>query len=482
MDRYRFKMNFINVDPLFKTYESSAVECEFIYKGVFDRSIDSIIDTLARGNFPQNLKGNFAFFYKDSRRVVAAVDHLPNYNLFYDNTNVSHIFRVFRNDSSIINETIAQQMNFFWGGSVGTDTNLRGVNRLEAGTYFTKDLTSDIITVESYIDLYTHEYDSSITVSDIADITEQIIEEQTREPFNLLWSSGTDSNCVLGFIRKLNRTDRCQLVSLYSNTSITDERPNIQYLESVYGLQSKYIDLGSYIGITDEVKRRISDPNEQEVYKNNFHRTWYGFWYENNIFQKYTSLYDNNLHTFPTLTGEAGDQLFGSRFGKAIINLLVQKPSATPTEVAELFVSSDIFRFTRSFIRRPKNWIDSLDSQIKRFAAYQSAVDWTENAWTKINCSGDTINNVELLQYLYKASHRAYNYSQLAECNFMHPFGDYRLFHTIFKTPGSWKIKNGKTRRLSLEIIKDFVDDGPWHWPKSGIQMPAQQTSQIKNG
>jgi asparagine synthetase B (glutamine-hydrolysing) len=471
-------MEFINADPYFKKYISNESPSEFYYNGVFDKAIESIISTLDAGKFPINLKGNFGFFYKGSGRVVMAVDHLPTHNLFYTNDTASHIFRSLQTRTDVANKVMIQQRNFFWGGTVGTDTTVIGIKRLEAGTYLVKNLESNEIVVNEYIDLYKHDPDESISIGDLADITEQIIEEQTRDPFNLLWSSGTDSNCVYGFIRKLKREENCQLISLYSEDSITDERPNIQYLEEQYNCKTIYKDLGKFIGITDEVKSRVADPNTAVVYKENFYRTWHGCWFETNIFQKYSALYDLKLNNKKTFTGEAGDQLFGSRFGKIILNLLTQVPTASSKDIAELFVSADIFRFSLAFIQRNKDWQHSLDNDPIRLSAYQANVDWTQKTWERISCN-DKINNIELLQYMYKASHRCYNYGQLAGCEFVHPFGDYRLFHTIFKTPGHWKITNGKTRRLSLSMIENYVDPGPWNWAKSGIQLPTQHTSRI---
>jgi asparagine synthetase B (glutamine-hydrolysing) len=471
-------MQFVNSTPSFQKYVSNNSPSEFYYNGIFDKAIESIISTLDAGKFPIHLKGNFGFFYKGNNRVVVAVDHLPTYNLFYTNDKVSHIFRSLQTKQDTPDQIMVQQRNFFWGGTVGPNTTVNGIHRLEAGTYLVKNLESNEITINEYIDLYKHEPDESISIGDIADITEQIIEEQTREPFNLFWSSGTDSNCVYGFIRKLKREENCQLISLYSEDSITDERPNIQYLEKEYGVQTLYKDLGKYIGITDEVKRRVADPATAFEYKENFYRTWEGHWFETNIFQKYTALYDLKLNNRKTFTGEAGDQIFGSRFGKIILNLLTQMPNASSKDVAELFVSSDIFRFSEAFIKRNASWQRSLDANPVRSVAYRNNVDWVQKTWERISCN-DRINNIELLQYLYKASHRCYNYGQLIDCDFSHPFGDYRLFHTVFKTPGHWKIINGKTRRLSLSIIKDFVDPGPWNWAKSGIQLPTQHTSRI---
>ena len=85
------------------------------------------------------------------------------------------------------------------------------------------------------------------------------------------------------------------------------------------------------------------------------------------------------------------------------------------------------------------------------------------------------INHIELLQYKYKGSHRCYNSSQFTNQPIINPFSDYRIFHSIFKTPGNWKISNGKTRRLSYNIIRDHVDPGPWNWKKSGVAIPTQQ-------
>lgn len=469
-------MDFINSQPEFKLYRGNMFSNGVLYyKGTFDRSLHSLYSTLDSGRFPLGMKGNFAFVFINENRVVGAVDHIASTNLFYTDSHVSHIF-VDLDEITAMEKfaPIENQKKFFWGGSVGERTTNPVIMRLEPGTYFEKHLEWNEITVHSYIDLYTHHVDPSITIGDIADITEQIIEEQTREPFNLLWSSGTDSNCILGFIRKLNRVDNCQLISLYSSDAVADERTHCEYLENTYGLQAQYIDLGKYVGITQEVLDRLRSGNVPMEYKKNFRRTWRGFWFEPNVFQKYSTLLDLEVHKKPTLTGEAGDQIFGSRFGKLMLNYHAHCHNPTSADIAELFISADAFRFKRAGLVQYPSWIESLENDAGRQAGWNSAKSWVSRTWSDIDTGGDIVNKTELLQYLYKSSHRVYNYGQMLDCNFQHPFADYRLFHTVFKTPGHWKITNGKTRRLSLSIIKDFVDPGPWTWPKSGIQMPMQ--------
>lgn len=466
-------MIFLNDNPEFILIKNT--DYEFYYTGIFDQTVQSIIDTLVNGKFPFNLKGNFAFFYKDKQRVVFAVDHLPTINLFYTNEEVSHIFYNLKKSSFTPNEEIVMQIRFFWGGSVGTETSINEIQRLEAGTYFEKKLDSGEVKVDTYIDLFNHEIDTRLTHESISEIVEQVVEECTRDNFNLLWSSGTDSNCLLGFIRKLQRTDRCNLISLYSDRTLTDERPQIEYLAEQYKLTPYFHNLGNFSGRTTSSEIRFRDPKESIEYKTNFLRTWNGWWHESTIFQKFESVYDSGYIKNTSLTGELGDQLFGSRFGIVLLKHLAQNPNSTSRDIASVFVSADQFRFNNMFTKEFLQWKQSLESDPIRYQAWFSTINWVEETWNKINCDGDFINRIELLQYKYKGSHRCYNSTQFVNRCIINPFSDYRIFHAVFKTPGTWKINKGKTRRLSLNIIKDFVDPGPWNWKKSGIAIPTQQ-------
>jgi hypothetical protein len=109
--------------------------------------------------------------------------------------------------------------------------------------------------------------------------------------------------------------------------------------------------------------------------------------------------------------------------------------------------------------------------------AWELGLEWIENKWNAIYTGSDNINKIELLLNQFRASSRCYGYTQLQGTNFHHPFSDYRIFHLIYKTPGTWKISKGKTRRLSYNVIKDYVDPGPWIWNKSGIEIPMYQNS-----
>lgn len=468
-------MNFINSQPAFKSYSQQGLDAELLYKGQFDRPIEQVFDVLQSGKFPDQLRGNFAFYFKNADRVVLAVDHLPTTNIFWTDDWACHIFAdLIPKTNKELNWLIIHQMRLCWGGSVGDQTTYKNIKRLEPGKYLEKRLDTGRITVQSYINIYEHEPNSSITVEELSYITETIVEENTRDKFNLLWSSGTDSNTLYGFVRKLKRTEQCNLISLYSSENIfTDERPQCEYLEGVYGVKATYFDVGKFIGVSDDVKQRLANPDTPEVYSRNFKRSWRSFWWEPNNFQKYTCLLDHGLVGYNTLTGEMGDQSFGSRYSKVFLNYLSQVDNPSIENLASLFLITDIFRFKRVQSQMPEAFAKHLDAEPDRRIAYEMAHEWLQETWSKIHC-GDVINSVELLNCLYKGSHRCYNYDQLEDCNFSHPFSDYRLFWRIYRIPGDWKIQKGRTRRLSLALIKDHVDPGPWTWSKSGVAVPMQ--------
>lgn len=480
-------MRFINSEPKFQKYSRLTSRGELYYRGQFDQAVAKIFDTLDSGGFPEDLRGNFGFYFRNAHRVVIAVDHLPTVNMFYTSDAVSHIYRSLIETLPKPADTdpvLIKQMRYFWGGTVGADTTFRKIQRVPAGHYLDVDLVKGTSQVRSYVNVWDHRLDSSITRQEIADAMETIIEENTREPVNLLWSSGTDSNSILGFIRKLGRTQDCRLISMFTSDVIwSNEREHCEYLARTYGLEASYFDIGKYIGVTDEVKSRLNDPAFPQVFRDNFYRTWRSFWWEPNVMHKYMALWDNGALDRPTLTGEFGDQLFGSRFSKVFMAFLSQVQEPTLDQISELFLTADSTRFHK--VRyQPQKIKHSSDQHKEREQqeyreAWQRAKDWVSESWQRIDTSGDTINKIELLQALYKGSHRCYNYGQMMGTEFRHPFTDYRLFWRVYRTPGEWKIQQGRTRRLSFDIIKDWVDPGPWNWPKSGIAVPMQAVADL---
>ena len=477
--------SFLNDQPQFHLYtEPGRPQSGLYYKGQFDRSLGSIFNTLDEGGMVTNLRGNFAFFFYNEARLVGAVDHMPTVNLFYGMDDgrllCSHIYTAIDREitGGEFDYACQAQARFFHGGSLGPGTFNTAIKRLESGTYFEVDRHSHRVSIKHYLDVYSHQPDPSITMGDLSDILLEIIEERTRDQFNILWSSGKDSNCVMGFIRKLGRLDRCHAITLYSASNVSDERSNVEYLAERYGIQPRFIDLGKYIGVTGSVLAKASALPRESDYVENLARTWNGFWWEPNNFQKYSSVVDSDLAGNPTFTGEAGDQIYGSWFSLVIPLYMIQNPSYTSQDISEIFLKFSAWLFRAPSVKHPKDWLDHLSSSSTRHDAWRNMIDWIVHQWDRIDTGGDITNKIEILHYFSKASHRLYNYSQLIGVDFVHPFADYRIFQTIFRTPGIWKKSHRRTRGLSLDIIRDHVDDSPWNvWKwKSGIFMPAAQS------
>ena len=246
------------------------------------------------------------------------MDHACTYNMHWSPDTVSHIFNSLRFEGEELNPLVVRQRQIFYGTAVGNETVVKNIRRLEPGTFFEKNLVTGEEKIDYYIDLFNHKIDPRLTLTDLSDIFETVIEEQTRTPFSLLWSSGTDSNCVYGFIRKLKRTEQCTLLSLYSDVSASDERPQIEELEKTYNVKTNYYNLGLYQGITDEIKSIIQNPDTDPQFIKNYYRYWRGAMWEPSIFSKYKAMYDLNLTDKPMLTGEPGDIIFGNFHTKNI--------------------------------------------------------------------------------------------------------------------------------------------------------------------
>jgi hypothetical protein len=71
--------------------------------------------------------------------------------------------------------------------------------------------------------------------------------------------------------------------------------------------------------------------------------------------------------------------------------------------------------------------------------------------------------------YYSKASYRVYNYNQIHDLKFAHPYADGYLFDYIWGIPGHYKIADGgRIRSLSYTLVKDYMVDWPWKWQKTG--------------
>jgi asparagine synthetase B (glutamine-hydrolysing) len=138
-------MKFLNNYPKFNEFLTD--EYQFYIKGKTNVDYDSILNILRDGKFPNNLKGNFAFYFSDKNRVVVAVDHLPNYEMFYSEHFCGHIFISVQEEIRkkeiplTVDSLVVNQIALFWGSSIGEDTTVKEIKRIPPGCYL--EITPD---------------------------------------------------------------------------------------------------------------------------------------------------------------------------------------------------------------------------------------------------------------------------------------------------------------------------------------------------
>ena len=463
-------MKFINSFPKFDEVIEDAYE--FYYTGTLSMTADQVIEQLRAGKFPSQIKGNFAFFFKDSNRTVICVDHLPNYNMFYSNEYCSNIFLTLQQVIKKAelpcthNSKIRTEILLYWGGSVGEETTKHEIKRVLPGCYLEVLPDGKSKSVE-YRDLYCHETEN-YSINDLSDIIESFIKTHTTEPFGLLQSSGTDSSTILGYFRKLGLEKQAAYISLRSTNEFSSETPYIEKLAEHYNNKIHWYDIGEFGG----KNRQILDSLDQEqdpVFFSAYHRTYSAFWTEPHVLLKYKAIKDLGFGKHVIFTGEVGDQVFGSRFGKALLKFIIQKPNADAEEIAELFLTADFSRF-RTAGYRSSFMKDTFEMPVVK-QAKEHAKEWFVNTWNRLEVD-DLINKIELIQYLYKGSHRVYNYNQFPDVKFAHPFASNEVFENIWKIPGNLKVgQGGRSRLLSYALIKDHMVEWPWLWDKTGVSV-----------
>ena len=272
-------------------------------------------------------------------------------------------------------------------------------------------------------------------------------------------SSGTDSNTIFGFIRKLGLQDQCSFISLKGQREYVSEAPYIQKIADHYGIKIDWLNVEDW---NPQRSSKIDDLGFNSAY----HRTYSAFWQEPHVLLKYRAIRELGHRDKTIFTGEVGDQIFGSRFGKVLLKFIIQNPNCDVEQIADLFLNCDCTRFTYISRGRDFSTIFHLPSVS---IAYDYVKQWFIQTWNKIE-TDDLVNKIELMQYFYKASHRVYNYNQFFDLKFAHPFADGEVFNYVWRIPGNYKLADGgKSRSLSYNLIKDHMVDWPWNWSKTGV-------------
>lgn len=468
MDRHRdHTMEFLNSIP--KLDETITLDYSFYLAGKPSIPKQQIIEILRSGKFPTNIKGNFAFYFKDANRIVVAVDHLPNYNMFYCDSFCSHIYIPVQQTRRKLGKPVTDnikikiQIGMFWGGSVGEETTRNEIKRIPAAHYL-EVLPDGSKKLIEYRNIYEHEVAENYSILELSDIVESYIKDHAKDNFALLQSSGTDSSTILGYFRKLGIEHDAKYISLKGDKEHASEHPHIQRLADYYGTTVNWFNVGEYAGRNEQIMQNLEQ--DDPLFFSAYHRTYSAFWTEPHVMLKYKAIKDLGFGDHTVFTGEVGDQIFGSRFGKILLKYIIQNPTADVEQIAQLFLNCDASRFSYAGISTDYTKVFALPP-VQR--ANDAAKEWFIKTWNKVQ-TDDLVNKIELMQYLYKGSHRVYNYNQFPDVKFAHPFADSEVFDYVWKIPGHLKLGDGgRSRMLSYELVKDYMVDWPWRMAKTGV-------------
>jgi asparagine synthetase B (glutamine-hydrolysing) len=452
-------MKFLNSQPQFDEFLTE--DYQFYIKGKTNVDRTTILTTLRDGKFPNNLKGNFAFYFSDKNRIVVAVDHLPNFQMFYNEHFCGHIFTCLRDEMvkkqlRLTDNPVVLYQKSLFGESVGDETTVKEIKIVPPGCYLeiTPDKNNKIV---QHNNVYSHS-NKDFNLEELSSIIENFIKENTQQPFGLLLSSGRDSNTIFGLFRKLGIADQCSFISIKGEPEFRSEAPYIEKIAEHYGIS---IDWQNFTNWHQNDFQKIDDPGFQSAYK----RSYPGFWCDPHFLAKYYTIRKLGHENKTIFTGEVGDQIFGSNAGKIFLKFILQNPNCDVEELADLFLCCDISRFKPATKLKDFNAFLYLRDVS---ASYNRAKQWFIETWNKIEIE-DLVNKIELLHYYQKASYRVYNYSQLYDLKFANPYADGYLFDYIWSIPGHYKISDGgRTRNLSYNLVKDYMVDWPWKWSKTG--------------
>jgi asparagine synthetase B (glutamine-hydrolysing) len=211
----------IALDSQWNTYTHNSKT--LLYKGKVNMMLTDLCTTLDNDVFPTDIRGNFSFVFISSKGdvIFAAVDHFATYPLFYSDNFISQYFNDIKNTigSYSTNTFIVDTINYFGGYSVGPETSITEISRLQPGYYL-----HDGVQIK-YMDILVSdipEGDYSNNARDALLRTTETIKDEITDSANLLLSGGKDSTLLLKLL--LDSNANIYPISLISDYQIFSER------------------------------------------------------------------------------------------------------------------------------------------------------------------------------------------------------------------------------------------------------------------
>jgi asparagine synthetase B (glutamine-hydrolysing) len=425
---------------------------QLFYWGRCNMDWNAVADTLATGQFPQRIRGEFAFIWQTENETMAAVDHVATYPLFYSAEKISNVFCNVLSSlkSRQPNLRVEHQIQFLGGHSLGSETTDRAIQRLLPG-HFLKEGR-----LHRYIDLLDYMGDEQLHTGEFSALVESTIEQLIGAKNTLLFSGGTDSTALAGIVKKIGRVADFKFVHVYSALQSQSELNIIAQTSTEMGLQIET----ARVDMSGDILPEISDRQ-------------FSFWIENPFPAKRRAVELLGLQDNHLFTGELGDQLFGGPKNSSLINYALQTPQIDVRVVATLWLNQSA-TYGRNSSRNLCGKIeDYLNDYPESRPVLEELLQQIGEIFQKIP-TPDFLHRLMLMNYVIKGPYRTWAYSQ-DTLHWVHPFASWRLFDLTFRTSSKAKIYNGGiSKSILLDTWRDHLSPLPWSLPKHGLGVPTK--------
>lgn len=423
------------------------------WRGKANLSTDSIIASLATGEFPSRIRGSFAFVWVGQYDWIAAVDHLASTPLFFSENSISNLYCDLLETlpKKEVNPAIQYQIKFLGGQSFFSDeTTFHGIRRVMPGQYVKNHKAYP------YIDYWSYEGDANCDRKKFSELMEDAVNRDISEKNILLLSGGTDSTALAGILKKLGRVDRFQFVHTYSPIQQFSEKDQVEEISREMGIPVHFREVLFTGDIDQEVSRRQ-----------------FSFWVENPFPGKRSSIEGLADASTKIFTGEIGDQLFGGPKNPALLNYAMQTKEISPLDIAKIWVNlSD--SYGRECGTKPSKRVQVMfEMDPLARTVYEQLIACIASQFELLR-SKDYLNRIMMLNYLIKGPYRVWAYSQ-DTLQWVHPMASWEIFDYCFQVSSYEKVRDGGTQKWILfDQWKNYLSPIPWRSKKNGFGIPAK--------
>jgi len=216
-------MTTVLIDPAYRWHHAERDGMEYWYIGS-ERAVDPLLSFCMKNpNASLSdlkrelllLRGNFAIIIRQGKRILAAVDRIRSYPVFFCNRGgfflISNSARMLKKKCNLSEVDVISLLEFRMAGYVtGRRTLYRSLSQLQAGEVlvWTEDLSTP--TIERYFLFYCDEHTRAgeeDLVEELSEITNaifnRVIEEAGGAPIWIPLSGGLDSRLVLCKLKEL---------------------------------------------------------------------------------------------------------------------------------------------------------------------------------------------------------------------------------------------------------------------------------------